>query len=122
LLILPVLSFAVRLLYQAHNGYIGLIARYLNLELRQVAVESTGDDRVLGWEDWHRKERTWRVDLPHDLGLFVLFPLPAALGLLLVIPALDAWWAWTAWAFDALLLSGQIFLIWLFRKPTGAGV
>jgi hypothetical protein len=117
LLIVPVLSFSVRLLYQAHNGHIGLIARYVNGELRQLAADGTGESRVLGWEDWNHGKRTWRDDLPHGLGLVVLFPLSAVLSMLLVVPALDAWWNWTAWVFDALLLIGQIFLIRLLKKP-----
>jgi len=126
LLIVPVLSFSVRLLYQAHNGYIGLIARYVNRELRKLVIDKTGESRVLGWEDWNHRERTpgddsprWRrglVDLPHGLGLAVLFPASAVLSILLVVPALDSWWNWTAWVFDILLLASQIVLTWLVRK------
>ena len=63
LLILPALSFTVRLLYHNHNLYIGLISSYLNNELRPLVVATLDERNVLRW-----------LRLPHNGALVVLFP------------------------------------------------
>ena len=119
LLILPALSFAVRLLYHNHNLYIGLISSYLNNELRPLAVATLGERDILGWEAWcdrSVKGGKW-LRLPHDGALVVLFPLTAALSLVLVFPALTSWWTWLAWIAGMGLLLAQIFFVTLAKKP-----
>lgn len=121
LLILPALSFAVRLLYHNHNLYIGLISAYLNNELRPLVVKTLDlDERgVLGWEKWcdvSVKEGRW-LRLPHNGALVVPFPLTATLGLVLVFPALGPWWTWLAWVAGWGLLLAQVVLVALAKKP-----
>jgi hypothetical protein len=119
LLILPALSFAVRLLYHNHNLYIGLISSYLNNKLRPLVAQTLDERDVLGWEKWcdeNVKERRW-LRLPHSGALLVLFPLPAALGLVLVIPALESRWHWLAWIVGWGLLLAQVALVALAKKP-----
>lgn len=119
LLILPVLSFAVRLLYHNHNMYIGLISSYLNNELRPLVVKTLDERDVLGWEKWcdvSVKKGRW-LRLPHNGALVVLFPLTATLGLVLVFSALGSWWTWLAWIAGWGLLLAQVVLVGLAKKP-----
>jgi hypothetical protein len=50
-------------------------------------------------------------------ALVVLFPLTAAMGLILVFPALGSWWTWLAWIAGLGLLLAQIALVALGKKP-----
>jgi hypothetical protein len=120
LLIVPVLAFAVRLLYQYHNIHIGLLSEYINVRLRPLAIEASGHPDVLGWEQGYARRiaRTQRLRLPQGGALFALFPLSTALALILVIPALQPWWAWGPWTAGILLLIGQVLVPRFVRKPS----
>ncbi len=112
LLVLPLLSAAARLLYHNHNLYIRLVSAYLNDQLRPLVADSLGEPRLLGWQqrsaEYHRGPR-WRR-LAHPAGLALLFPIPAAVALVLVVSQLASPWAWLAWSSGWFLVLAQIVL------------
>jgi hypothetical protein len=112
LLVLPLLSAAARLLYHNHNVYIRLASAYINDQLRPLVTEHLGEPRLLGWGQqvaaYHRAP--WRHRLAHPAGLALLFPVPAAIALVLVVPRLASPWTWLAWCFGWPLLLVQVLL------------
>ena len=112
LLVVPLLSAVARLLYHNHNLYIRLVSAYLNDQLRPLVTDRLGEPRLLGWQErtaeYHRGPRRRR--LAHPVGLALLFPVPAAVALVLVTPELASSWAWLAWAFGWLLVLAQVVL------------
>ena len=112
LLVLPLLSAAVRLLYHNHNLYIKLVSAYLNGQLRPLVTDRLGEPGLLGWDERSREYQgglrwLWR---PHSAGLWLLFPVPAAVALILVIPRLSSPWTWLGWACGWLLVLAQVVL------------
>jgi hypothetical protein len=109
LLVLPLLSTAARLLYHNHNLYIKLVSAYLNDQLRPLVTDLLGEPGLLGWHersaDYQRGPRRRR--LAHPAGLGLLFPVPAAVALVLVVPRLSSPWTWLAWACGWLLVLAQ---------------
>lgn len=88
LLVLPVLSTAARLLYHNHNLYIKLVSAYLNDQLRPLVADRLGEPGLLGWHELsaeYQRGPRWRR-LAHPAGLGLLFPVPAAVALVLVVP------------------------------------
>ena len=112
LLVLPLLSTAARLLYHNHNLYIKLVSAYLNDQLRPLVTDRLGEPGLLGWHEqsaeYQRGQRWRRLANPAGLGL--LFPVPAAVALVLVVPRLFSPWAWLAWACGWLLVMAQVVL------------
>jgi hypothetical protein len=112
LLVLPLLSAAARLLYHNHNVYIRLASAYINDQLRPLVTEHLGEPRLLRWGQqvaaYHRGP--WRHRLAHPAGLALLFPVPAAMALVLAVPRLASPWTWLAWCFGWLLLLAQVVL------------
>jgi len=112
LLVLPVLSTAARLLYHNHNLYIELVSAYLNDQLRPLVTDRLGEPGLLGWHERsaeYQRGPRWRR-LAHPAGLGLLFPIPAAVALVLVVPRLSSPWAWLAWACGWLLVLAQVVL------------
>jgi len=123
LLVVPLLSAVARLLYHNHNLYIRLVSAYLNDQLRPLVTDRLGEPRPLGWQErtaeYHRGPRRRR--LAHPVGLALLFPVPAAVALVLVTPELASSWAWLAWAFGWLLVLAQVVLTDQRLSPVRAG-
>ena len=123
LLVVPLLSAAARLLYHNHNLYIRLVSAYLNDQLRPLVTDRLGEPRLLGWQErtaeYHRGPRRRR--LAHPVGLALLFPVPAAVALVLAAPRLASSWAWLAWAFGWLLVLAQVVLTDQRLSPVRAG-
>ena len=106
LLVVPLLSAAARLLYHNRNLYIRLVSAYLNDQLRPLLTDRLGEARLLAWQERtaevHRGP-LWRR-LARPVGLALLFPVPAAVALVLVAPKIASPWAWLAWASGWLLV------------------
>ena len=112
LLVLPLLSTAARLLYHNHNQYIRLVSAYLDDRLRPLVTDRLGEPGLLGWHERsaaYQRGPGWRR-LAHPAGLGLLFPVPAAVALFLVVPRLSSPWAWLAWACGWLLVLAQVVL------------
>jgi hypothetical protein len=112
LLVLPLLSAAARLLYHNHNLYIKLVSAYLNDQLRPLVTDRLGEPGLFGWHERsteYQRGPRWRR-LAHPTGLGLLFPVPAAVALVLVVPRLSSSWAWLAWACGWLLVLAQVVL------------
>lgn len=112
LLVLPLLSAAARLLYHNHNLYIRLVSAYLNDQLRPLITDRVGEPRLLGWNERSAQYQRGpqRSRLTHAAGLALLFPIPAAVALVLVMPRLASPWTWLAWSSGWLLLVAQVVL------------
>lgn len=77
--------------------------RYIIEVLRPIALECTGDERILTWEDFYARHRDERSFL-YEFGLQLVFPLTAAAALIATLPLLDSVGDWLVW------LAGLIFL------------
>ncbi|MGW5667066.1 hypothetical protein [Micromonospora sp. NPDC003776] len=77
--------------------------RYILEVLRPIAVECTGDERILTWENFYARHRDVR-SLRYEFGLQLVFPLSPAAALIATLPLLDPLGDWLAW------LAGLIFL------------
>jgi hypothetical protein len=110
LLIVPLLSTAARLLYHNHNLYIKLVSAYLNDQLRPLVTDRLGEPGLFGWHEQsteYQRRPLWRRPA-HPTGLGLLFPVPAAVALLLVVPRLSSPWTWLGWACGWLLVLAQV--------------
>jgi len=103
---------AARLLYHNHNLYIRLVSAYLNDQLRPLITDRVGEPRLLGWNERSAQYQRGpqRSRLTHAAGLALLFPVPAAVALVLVMPWLASPWTWLAWSSGWLLLLAQVVL------------
>jgi hypothetical protein len=122
LLVLPLLSAAVRLLYHNHNQYIKLVSAYLNDQLRPLVTGRLGEPGLLGWQERsaeYQRGPRWRR-LAHPAGLALLFPVSAAVALVLVAPRLSSSWEWLAWACGWLLMLTQVLLAHQELSPVQA--
>jgi hypothetical protein len=123
LLILPPLSAAARLLYHNHNLYIKLVSAYLNDQLRPLISGRLGEPGLFAWQERsaeYQRGPRWRR-LAHPAGLTLLFPVPATVALVLVVPRLSSPWAWLAWACGWLLVLTQVLLAHQELSPVQAG-
>ena len=93
-------------LWADHDDFIARAATYINDRLRPVAVEETGDHRVLGWEQWLHEDDDRDALAHHRGGLrfratimaFFIAPAVASLGAgfysLVSHHHRVAWWWW----------------------------
>jgi hypothetical protein len=98
--------------YAAYNLYINLVSAYLNDQLRPLITDRLSEPALLGWNELSREYQhgpRWRR-LAHPAGLGLLFPVPAAVALVLVVPRLSSPWAWLVWACGWLLVLAQVVL------------
>jgi hypothetical protein len=123
LLILPPLSAAARLLYHNHNLYIKLVSAYLNEQLRPLVTDRLGEPGLFGWHERSAEYQRgpWWRRLAHPAGLALLFPVSAALALVLVAPRLSSSWTWLAWACGWLLVLTQVLLARQELSPVQGG-
>ncbi|MFG1793691.1 hypothetical protein [Nocardia sp. NPDC049149] len=99
LLVVPYLSITLGLLYQTYLLQIERIGDYVNDVIRPLLVDSTGDDRVFGWERDLRANLYLKpgTKLAGRLSFVLLILITPAVGLLWVIPFLNHGWYWLAW-------------------------
>ncbi|MEV0426459.1 hypothetical protein [Micromonospora sp. NPDC050495] len=82
--------------------------RYILDVLRPIAVECSGDERILTWEDFYARHRDER-SLRYEFGLQLVFPISAAAALIATLPLLDWFGDWLAWLAGLLLLGALLF-------------
>ncbi|KKK06778.1 hypothetical protein LQ51_06210 [Micromonospora sp. HK10] len=82
--------------------------RYILDVLRPIAVECSGDERILTWEDFYARHRDER-SLRYEFGLQLVFPLSAAAALIATLPLLDSVGDWLAWLAGLLFLGALLY-------------
>jgi fatty acid desaturase len=114
LLILPLLSPALGLLFVDHSYNIDNLGSYIKSRLRPLAVAAAGDPSVLGYEDFidaYEQKKLWRF-LPLGLPLTLLFAGPPFAGLMFSWDQLKDGWAWALWIAGLLMFIAFVAL-WL---------
>jgi hypothetical protein len=124
LLILPLLSPALGMLFVDHSYNIDNLGSYIKSRLRPTAAAATGNPDVLGYEDFidaYEQNKLFRF-LPLGLPLTLLFAGPPLAGLLFTWEQLKDRWAWALWLAGLLMFIAFVWL-WLrflcapYRKP-----
>ena len=119
LLLVPPLSCTVSALYVSHNAYIRLMSRYIRSELRlslEQALGSTAHFRIFAWEDWtHVSTRARRLHFAHRGTMLAVFPLPAALAILIAAPTAAHGWLRAVWWVDLFLVLVEVVIV---TRPT----
>jgi hypothetical protein len=93
------------------------IHTYVMETLRPLIVEYTGDDRIFLWQDYDtRVKRRRYIAAAQAIPMDVLFPAASLVALVVVIPRLDSFGYWVAWALGLLafatLVSCWIVKVW----------
>ncbi|MEV4416822.1 hypothetical protein [Catellatospora sp. NPDC049609] len=113
LLVVPLISAALGLLYQAYTVHARNLGDYIDQQIRPVVVEHTGEDRLLGWERHVRTalHRQRHSQLVMRLAYILLIPAIPAVSLVWVVPYLNTVWLWLGWTAGTVLFLVQI-LVW----------
>jgi hypothetical protein len=112
LLILPLLSPALGMLFVDHAYNIDNIGEYIKSRLRPLATAAAGDSRLLGYEDFvaeYEQNKLLRI-LPLGLPLTLLFAGPPFAALLFSWAELKDSWAWALWIAGLLMFVAFIAL------------
>jgi hypothetical protein len=122
LLILPLVSPSLGLLFVDHSLNIRNLGRYINHRLRPLVDEFTSDPRLLRYEvfvteyEGNKLLRLLPLALPLTL-LFAAVPL-AALMFLCFEHTLQRTWAWTIWGTGALVTAAYLVMwTWFVLAP-----
>ncbi len=119
LLVIPLASGAIGLVYQWYVLHAKHIGDYINERLRPLLIDHTQDERVLAWEHRLRTEVYARrgSSLAGQLAYILLFPAVPAASLAIALPYLDSGWHWAAWIAGAALSVAQVTIwFWQARK------
>ena len=114
LLILPLFSPALGMLFVDHSHNIRNLGDYINLRLRPLAVAAAGEPRLLAYEEFVRQyeQDKLRRFLPLGLPLSVLF-VAVPFGVLAFLSArIEHLWVWALWGVG-LLMAAAFSVLWL---------
>lgn len=118
LLLLPILSPILGLLWIDHAHNIRNIGDYIGTTLRPAVNAVAGDDTgsLLGWEDYvdRYEQRSLLRFLPLGAPVIVLFAGIPLAALIRTTPDLGTVWQWCIWAAGALLTASFIVLLLRF--------
>lgn len=119
LLVLPVLTSSLGLLFLDHAANIGNIAKYVNTVIKPLLREEARDPRLLSYGEWVEsyEERTIRRLLPFGVPLLVLFSAVPITALLYTVPFIHNPWAWVLWAIGAIMTAIQVSFWMHFLLP-----
>lgn len=113
LLILPLLSPALGMLFVDHSLNIKNLGGYINTQLRPMVAEVAGDGRILGYEGFvagYEKNKFFRF-MPLGFPLLLLFAGFPCAALLFVFEGLKDCWGWILW-FSGLLMLLIFITLW----------
>ncbi len=119
LLLLPLLTPSLGLLFIDHAVNIGNIGEYINTVLKPLLHETTGDSRLLCYEEWVDKyeEQPIRRLLPFGIPLVLLFNAVPVASLLFTITRLHTAWDWVLWATGVMMTGVQVSFWSIFLAP-----
>jgi hypothetical protein len=116
LLILPLLSPALGMLFVDHSYNITNLGHYINTQIRPFITDITGDSRLLGYEEFvdeYEKSKLLRF-LPLGFPLMLLFAGFPCTALILLVNGLDHPWSWALWGVGVLMVITYIALWTIF--------
>jgi hypothetical protein len=116
LLILPLLSPALGMLFVDHSYNIANLGNYINERLRPLAIAAAGDSRLLGYEEFvdkYEQNKLLRF-LPLGFPLMLLFAGFPCAALVFSAMKLEHAWAWALWAAGVLMVITYIALWTVF--------
>lgn len=111
-LLLPLLAPSLGLLVIDHAMNIGNIGEYINTVIKSLIHETTGEPRLLRYEEWVDKweTRSTRRVLAFGLPLILMFTVVPVASLVYTIPHLDNGTVWALWATGLVLTLFQVAL------------
>lgn len=110
LLVAAAISSGLGLYMQGSWYHVRRVISYINGTLRPLAIEYTGDDRVLAWETWSiTRGGSWKRVALLGLATVIIFSVMPFVMLIWVIPRLESLWAWLAWTGTAIVFVVQLF-------------
>ncbi len=112
LLLLPILSPSLGMLYIDHAYNIINIGNYINDELKPILNGMAQASGLLGYEervDQYERRKLLRF-LPLGLPMMIVFSVAPLAALAFSFSSLDAAWAWILWAGGALLIATYLVL------------
>jgi hypothetical protein len=119
LLVLPLLTPSLGLLFMDHAANIGRIGDYINTVLKPVLREAACDRRLLSYEEWvdayeaHTLERL----LPFGIPLVLAFTMVPVGALVYLAPRIDEAWSWILWVLGAIVTFVQVWFWYRFLVP-----
>jgi hypothetical protein len=121
LLLLPLLTPALGLLFIDHAVNISNIGRYINTVLKAQLREAAGDSRLLGYEEWvdtYEQQPVWRL-LPFGIPLVLLFNVVPVASLIYTAVKVDTagGGGWALWVMGLVLTTVQLCFWVVFLAP-----
>jgi hypothetical protein len=116
LLILPLLSPALGMLFVDHSYNIDNLGSYIKSRLRPLATAAAGNSLLLGYEDFvdEYEQKKFLRFMPFGLPLTLLFAGPPFAALLFSWTELKDYWAWALWVAGLLMFIAFIALWFKF--------
>jgi hypothetical protein len=119
LLLLPLLTPSLGMLFIDHAANIGRIGEYINTVIKPVLREATGEHRLLGYEEWVDEFEEQSLDrlLPFGVPLVVAFTIVPVASLAYLAPRLDDAWSWALWGIGCVATATQVYFWYRFLAP-----
>jgi FtsH-binding integral membrane protein len=109
LLVAAAISSGLGLYVEGSWHHIRRVLRYIDGSLRPLAIEYTGDERVLAWEKWSLAHGgAWKRVIPVGLATVIIFSAMPAAMLVWTIPHIESLGVWLAWAGTAIVFVLQL--------------
>lgn len=112
LLVLPLLSPALGMLFVDHSYNITNLGNYINIQLRPLAISVAGDSRLLGYEefvDQYERNKLLRF-LPLGFPLMLLFAGFPCAALVFSASDVEHVWTWALWTAGVLMVVAYLAL------------
>jgi hypothetical protein len=114
LLLIPLLSPCLGMLYVDHAFNIQSLGNYIQKEITPLLIGITNEPRLMQYEnriDEYERQRLLRF-LPFGLPTTVIFAVAPISSLIFTWPHLDYSWAWILWG-SGLLLVAAYMVLWM---------
>ncbi len=119
LLLLPLLTPSLGLLFIDHAVNIGNIGQYINTVVKPILREAAGDSNLLSYEEWvdtYEEQPIWRL-MPFGIPLVLLFSVVPVASLLYTAPLVDTPWGWVLWVMGFVMTAVQVSFWVVFLAP-----
>jgi hypothetical protein len=119
LLLLPLLTPALGLLFMDHASNIGRIGEYINTVIKPTLREATGENRLLGYEEWvdEFEEQSLARLLPFGIPLILAFTMVPVAALVYLATRIDDVWSWVLWVLGMVATVTQLTFWYRFLVP-----
>lgn len=119
LLLLPLLTPCLGLLFIDHATNIGRIGEYINTVLKPLLRTISGEATLLGYEEWVNAYEAIRVRriLPFGIPLVLFFNIVPVAALAYSATRIDTPWSWTLWAMGVVTTVVEVGFWIAFLAP-----